>query len=171
MKSLPFLYRAGKKFINHPAEAMLRVRMAGWVCVLSLAIKLLPLPRALAMLSAKTKRPSGQSTQEIETMLAGALDPLLATGMLCFQPICWKRAAILHRYLALNGIATHIVFGMRKETDGALSGHAWLEAEGKPILERVEPEYTVTYTFPSSDRFEIDLASLAGTSIDAPIGP
>jgi hypothetical protein len=28
------------------------------------------------------------------------------------------------------------------------------------ILERVPPDYRVTYTFPSSDRFDVDLASL-----------
>jgi hypothetical protein len=93
--------------------------------------------------------------------LAGAIDPLLATELLCFRRSCWKRAAILHRYLALNGIATHIVFGMRKEADGALSGHAWLECDGKPVLERVAPDYTITYTFPSRDRFDIDLAALS----------
>lgn len=164
MRFLHFLYRAGKKIIRHPVEAMLPLRMAGWVCVLSLTVKLQPLPRALVMLSAKAKHASRQSTQEIETVLADAIDTLLATGLLCFRPICWKRAAILHRYLALNGIATQIVFGMRKEADGALSGHAWLEAEGKPILERVAPDYTVIYTFPSSDRFDIDLASLTRTT-------
>ncbi|MEO8436056.1 MAG: lasso peptide biosynthesis B2 protein [Pyrinomonadaceae bacterium] len=164
MKFLPFLFSAGKTIVRHPSAAMLRVRMAGWVCVLSLAVKLQPLPRALALLSVKTKQSSGQSFPAVAEKLAGAIDPLLATGLLCFRPVCWKRAAVLHRYLALNGITTQIMFGIRKETDGTLGGHAWLEAEGTPILERVAPDYIVTYTFPSSERFEIDLASLARTS-------
>jgi len=163
MRFLHFLSRAGRKVIAHPVEAWLSARMAVWVCVLSLAVKARPLPSALRMLSARTKPPTGRSRQEIEEALVRAVDPLLATGLLCFRPICWKRAAILHRYLALNGITTRIVFGMKKAADGTLTGHAWLEADGMPILESIAPDYTVTYTFPSRDQFNINLASVVGS--------
>ena len=53
-----------------------------------------------------------------------------------FKPICWKRAAVLHRYLSRNGTATRIIFGVRGENDGKVDGHAWLEANGEPILEK-----------------------------------
>jgi len=29
-----------------------------------------------------------------------------------------------------------------------VAGHAWLEREGRPILENTPPEYVVTYSFP-----------------------
>lgn len=61
---------------------------------------------------------------------------------------CWKRAAVLRRYLLLNGIETEVVFGVRKENGGQLAGHAWLERDGAPFLEREQPAYTVTFRYP-----------------------
>ncbi len=61
---------------------------------------------------------------------------------------------MLHRYLLRNGIQTRIIFGVRNEADGKVAGHAWLEAEGEPILEKTPPEYVVTYRFPSNERFD-----------------
>jgi hypothetical protein len=43
---------------------------------------------------------------------------------------------------------TSIVFGVRKQNEGLLEGHAWLEAGHGPILEKSPPEYRVTYSFP-----------------------
>ena len=80
--------------------------------------------------------------------LARAIDLLLSADVLMFKPICWKRAAVLHRYLLRNGIPTRIIFGVRNEADGKFDGHAWLEANGQPILERTPPQYVVTYSFP-----------------------
>lgn len=79
--------------------------------------------------------------------LARAIDLVLSMNTLMFKPSCWKRAVVLHRYLQSNGIATRIMFGVRNETAGEVAGHAWLEADGQPILEHVPPEYVVTYTF------------------------
>ncbi len=64
---------------------------------------------------------------------------------------------MLHRYLALNGISTRIQFGVRKEANGRVDGHAWLESNGEVILESAEPRYAVTYTFPSPQTFDVDL--------------
>jgi hypothetical protein len=77
------------------------------------------------------------------------IDALLGLNVLCFTPTCWKRAPVLHRYLALQGIQTRIIFGVRKESDAALAGHAWLEADGRPLLEATPPRYTRTYSFPA----------------------
>lgn len=151
------LTRAARKVIRGPAEALLMLRMFGWVLLLSVAVKLFPLPRALRMVSTKTRAPSTTSEREIQKRLADAIDLLLKTDLFILKPICWKRAALLHRYLALNGITTRILFGMRKESDGSLAGHAWLESSGVPILELTAPNYAVTYTFPSQEPFDVDL--------------
>jgi hypothetical protein len=134
--------------------------MAAWISVLSLLVKFQPLPRALQIVSVRAPRVSRDSSVETERRLAQAMDLLLGTQLLIFKPICWKRAAILHRYLALNGIATQIVFGIRKKADGGVAGHAWLEIAGKPILEPIVPNYKVTYTFPSHDVWNLELSSL-----------
>jgi hypothetical protein len=79
--------------------------------------------------------------------LARAIDLLLSADFLMFKPVCWKRAAVLHRYLSRNGTPTKIIFGVRNES-GKVDGHAWLEADGQPILETTPPDYVVTYSFP-----------------------
>jgi len=156
-KTLTFLTRATRKVFLDPAAALLLLRMCGWVVLLSMAVKVFTLPRALRLVSLKTRRPSETSESETQKRLAAAIDLLLKTDLFILKPSCWKRAALLHRYLALNGISTRIVFGMRPELNGSVSGHAWLEASGKPILETTAPNYAVTYAFPSNENFEVDL--------------
>jgi Transglutaminase-like superfamily len=155
-----FVIRGSRKLVRDPVESTLILRMAAWVSVLSLLVKFQPLPRALWIVSLRAPRASAESTTDTERKLAQAIDLLLGTQLLIFKPICWKRAAILHRYLALNGIATRIVFGIRKTADGGVDGHAWLEVAGKAILEPTVPNYKVTYTFPSHDVCNLELSSL-----------
>ena len=136
----------GRKVVTRPGEAWLLLRMAWWVAILSAIARYYSLPRALQIVAGSTTKQSTHSNTEDE--LARAIDLLLSADVLMFKPICWKRAAVLHRYLSRNGIPTRIIFGVRNEADGKVDGHAWLEANGKPILERTPPEYVVTYSFP-----------------------
>ncbi|MEP6921360.1 MAG: lasso peptide biosynthesis B2 protein [bacterium] len=159
-RTLRLLARGTRKVVLNPGESFLIARMAVWVSVLSIIVHRQPLPRALQIVSAKTQGTAQPSPGETAQRLARAIDILLGADLLIFKPICWKRAAILHRYLALNGIATRIVFGVRKGSKGEVDGHAWLEAAGQPILEATAPNYKVTYTFPSRDDFNLDIASL-----------
>jgi hypothetical protein len=128
--------------------------MGFWTVVISLLVKTFALPTALQMISTPlNSRPRGDDN---ETTLASAVDSLLALNLFVFKPCCWKRAALLHRYLAQNGQPTRIVFGVRKDDGGKLDGHAWLEAEAGPILEAAPPNYRVTYSFPSRHSKQTD---------------
>jgi hypothetical protein len=158
MKKIGLLaFGVSRKFVSRPGEALLLCRMAWWVVVLSVAARCSSLPRALQIVAGKQRRPSRTSTNQDE--LARAIDLLLSADVLMFKPICWKRAAVLHRYLLHNGVTTRIIFGVRNETGGKVAGHAWLEANGQPILENDPPEYVVTYSFPSSERFDPQLVA------------
>lgn len=151
------ILRALKLTTRDPARAWLLARMAGWVVVLSGLARLLPLSRALQIVSTEVRRTS----RDVDPVqLATAIDALLETDFFVFKPSCWKRATVLHRYLALAGVATTIRFGVRKD-DSELKGHAWLELKGEPILESSPPVYTVTYSYPSNEPFNVDLAALA----------
>lgn len=154
--------RTLKSAMRNPARAWLMVRMATWVMVLSGLVSFCSLPRALRLVSTgtRTKR-NGIEIDRHE--LSTAIDSVLGANFFVFKPNCWKRATVLHRYLALRGVTTKIVFGLRKEMDGELKGHAWLEAEGQPILESAAPAYKTTYTFPSADPFEVELGLMAQT--------
>lgn len=146
-KTGQFAGRATRKFVSQPGDALLLCRMAWWVSVLSVAARCLSLPRALAIVAGpKTPgvRAYDPTTQE---RLARLVDQLFSIDMFLFRPICWKRAAVLHRYLSRNGMKTRIIFGVRNEADGKVAGHAWLEADGEPILENTPPDYVVTYRY------------------------
>lgn len=161
MRMVQLLTRGLRKVVLKPSESFLILRMALWVSLLSLFVKLRPLPRALELVAAKSKGRSTQPEAERMNELARAMDSLLRAELFVFKPICWKRAAVLHRYLSLSGIDSRIVFGVRRGPKGEVDGHAWLESNGAPILEATAPNYKVTYAFPSNDPFEADLASMS----------
>ncbi len=160
-KAIRLLFVAGRKCVSTPAEAFLLCRMAWWVGVLSATAKLRPLPQALELVSGRESRELEIKDTELPNRLARSIDLLLSADFLFISPICWKRAAVLRRYLSRNGFATRILFGVRNDTNGKVTGHAWLEANGKPILEKSSPEYIVTYTFPSEEHYESKLAILS----------
>src|SRR5829696_312250 len=147
-KTARILSGVTRKLVTRPGEAWLLLRMAWWVAVLSVTARLYSLPRALQIVAGNKngKQLARAATNEKE--LARAIDLLLSIDFLIFTPICWKRAAVLHRYLSRSGIPTRIIFGVRNETGGKVAGHAWLEHDGEPILENAPPEYIVTYSFP-----------------------
>ena len=160
-KLAKLISRMSRKFVTRPREAFLLCRMAWWVAVISVTARWYSLPRALQIVAGNQngKQRAQQSLNQED--LARAIDLLLSADVLMFKPICWKRAAVLHRYLLRNGTKTRIIFGVRNETSGKVAGHAWLEAGGQPILESAPPEYVVTYRFPSNDRFDPQLATLS----------
>lgn len=152
------ILRGSRKFASQPGEALLLCRMAWWVVVLSVAARWCPLPRALEIVAG---RADGKQNSIETEKLARTIDLLLSADVFVFKPICWKRAAVLHRYLARNGMETRIIFGVRNDRSGKVTGHAWLEADGQPILETTPPEYVATYRFPSNERFDPQLATIS----------
>ena len=144
---------------RNPSRAWLLARMAAWIVVLSVLAKAFSLPRALRIVSTEVRRKGEVAVDPVQ--LSTAIDALLGADFLVFKPSCWKRATVLHRYFALAGVATTIRFGVTRESEGELKGHAWLELDGQPILESSPPAYTVTYSFPSNEPFNVDLAVLA----------
>jgi hypothetical protein len=145
-KTTRLLSRATRKCVTRPDEAWLLMRMAWWVVVLSVTARCYSLPRALEIVAGNQQ--NGRRSSASREELVRAIDQLLSADVLMFKPVCWKRAAVLHRYLSRNGTPTRIIFGVRNESDGKVDGHAWLEADGQPILENTPPDYVVTYSFP-----------------------
>lgn len=133
---------------REPRSALLLSRMACWVVALTLASRLLPLPRLIRLTKPLLRRKTLENSDEAQASLALLLDRLLAADVFVFTPTCWKRAPVLYRFLALRGIETRVVFGMRKGGGGGVDGHAWLESKGRPILEPHAPNFAVTFSFP-----------------------
>jgi len=135
--------------VRKPAKAILLCRMAAWVFAISVCFRFMSLPGVLKTVSPQiVDSPSGTDQSSIQFQLGAAIDLLLGLKFLALEPVCWKRAIVLHRFLGLRGIRSRVIFGVRKDSDGMFAGHAWLEHEGKPLLETSDPDYTVTYSFP-----------------------
>lgn len=119
-----------------PREASLLARMAGWTIVISIAARFLPLPKALGIMTPRRRASASLPPARI-ARLAG-----LVTRN------CWKRAALLHRYLLLAGVDNRVVFGVRRTGQSPLDGHAWIEVDGQPFPEPAPPDYHVTFVYP-----------------------
>jgi hypothetical protein len=140
--------RAGRLVYREPSEALLLARMAVWVLLVSLGARALTLPHLLKITTPRRRVSQSIANVELETRMARSIDSLLAINLFVFRPVCWKRAIVLQRYLALGGIRTRIVFGVKRADEQLLAGHAWLEAGNQPLLETKLPQYTITYAFP-----------------------
>ena len=141
--------RAARFAAREPSAALLALRMGAWVAAISLSVKAMPLPRVMRLATPLRRRSRrAGDAGEVQARTARLLDALLAADVWCFTPTCWKRAPVLYRFLALSGVESRVVFGMRREEGGRVAGHAWVEAGGRPILEACPPDYSVTYVFP-----------------------
>lgn len=127
-----------------PQTTRVLLRLASQIVILSLLMKLGSLSRVIRLLSPSPR----QRKPFAPDQSAALLDRLLSLNFWVFTPTCWKRAIILHRCLAQQGLSTQIVFGVRKSANQQLDGHAWLEVQGQPLYEAVPPEYVTTMKFP-----------------------
>jgi Transglutaminase-like superfamily len=140
--------RATRLMLRAPGDATLGARMALWVVLVSCLARLMPLPRAHRFVSTRVRAaPAAGAAADTAARLAGAVDRVLRLDVFMFKRSCWRRALVLHRFLALHGIESRINFGL-KRTGGELQGHAWLERDGRPFLEHDAGAYLVTFSLP-----------------------
>ena len=147
-KTVLVLGLATRKVIVKPRESALSVRMALWVVLISWLARLTSLPRVQKIASFTVRSRSVEAGSQTPAQLGRAIDSVLGIDLFVFRRSCWKRAIVLHRFLALNGIESQINFGLRKGIDGTVKGHAWLEHQGRPLLEDDAGTYSVTFSLP-----------------------
>ena len=155
IKTWDRLRRLGWLARHKPREMWLLVRLVMWVVIVTYAMPRYPLPRLLRWITPRPRKASAP-LRLAPQRAAYWLDRLLQLNRWVFTPVCWKRALVLHRVLGSAGIQTRVLFGVRQGKEvklnppaNPLEGHAWLECEGRPLLEKEPPAYVVTYAFPS----------------------
>ena len=142
--------RAARLTLHAPGEAALSTRLALWVVLVSVLARLMPLPRAHRIVSTRVRAARPGTPADAAMQLARAIDRVLRLDILMFKRSCWRRALVLHRFLALRGIDSRVNFGV-KTSGGELLGHAWLERDGQPFLEDDASSYVVTFSLPQRD--------------------
>ncbi len=134
-----------KSVFDSPYDILLMARIAAWIVVTPVLIRILPLPSLMAFLT-----PTGTSNstpQDYKDKVINYTFLLLGRQKAMFQRNCLKRCLVVYRFLRLAGEPARIFFGVRKE-NGKLAGHSWLEVDGRLVFE--EPEiYKVTYSYPN----------------------
>jgi hypothetical protein len=141
---------AVRKAALRPHDAMLSVRMALWVVLISVSARLTSLPRTQKIAAFRFRSAPHKKAANTPDQLKQTIDGVLGIELFMFRKSCWRRALVLHRFLALNGLESRINFGLRKEADGNIAGHAWLEHEGQPLLEDdAAGSYVVTFSLPT----------------------
>lgn len=135
---------AARLSVRDPRSLLLTARMSAWIVLISIVARLVPLSTMFRI--AETRRRWAPSAILPAEEIGRRIDRVFHAGLVK-DGSCWKRSAVLRRYLQLNGIETEVVFGVRRQ-DETLAGHAWLERDGAPFLEREPPHYTVTYRYP-----------------------
>lgn len=68
---------------------------------------------------------------------------------------CLRRAAVLYGLLRRAGRPVELVIGVRRDADGRVAGHAWLERDATPYLEAdpaIPAHHTVLARFPEDGR-------------------
>ena len=142
-----------------PRRAWLMIQVAAWAFILSGALRFRSLPAALRTLSVRTP-PENLAGKLDQMEIATAVDAVLGINLAMLRQICWRRAILLHHFLGREGIPTTIVFGVRLNPGGEVHGHAWLEADGRVLLEAEPSNYRVTYKFPSDENCNVDLKQI-----------
>lgn len=121
---------------------------AFWVRIYApLLIHTRPLPEVLRRLD--RSRRSGGAAGPLDPRTLPAVERAVA-ALRVIPNTCLYRA--LARYNVLSGLqeGVRFVMGVRKQDNGKLIGHAWLEREGQPLGETLDPRLVVTFTYPSS---------------------
>ncbi len=140
------LMRTASLVWRSPRSLRLAIWFLFWLAVFSLLTRFSSVSGGMKLLSPRPRRP--HSHPAIPPVTAALiLDRLLSLDLWFIRPLCWKRAILLHRHLALEGVRTRIVFGVNRAGESILSGHAWLELDGHPFLEKSPPDYRVSFVF------------------------
>jgi hypothetical protein len=110
-------------------------------------VRLLPLPATLEAISPRAT-PSGEATAPVERVeRALARSQWLVQRMRVVPNTCLYRALARYAMLRRAGHAARFVMGLDPRRSDVL-GHAWVELDGRPLGEDVDPHLVVTYSYP-----------------------
>jgi transglutaminase superfamily protein len=117
------------------APYWLALRMAGWLCVLPLLLRVRTLPVLLGSIDAQRKLEGGRRP-DLDRVVAVAVRVahLRVFRSPLFPRICMRQSMILYRTLTRLGFPAVIHFGVHKKA-AKFWGHSWVTVNGLPLAE------------------------------------
>jgi hypothetical protein len=129
------LVRAWER-LRRPADAALGLRVAWWLSVAAVLLRLLPPRTALRLIAGRCRRGSvdWRRVERIRTMV----DAWIGVWPFRGHGRCLRRSLVLYRLLRGEGLEVSVELGVR-QVGGRVAGHSWLTWRGQPVFERVDP--------------------------------
>ena len=129
--------------IHSPADAWLAIRMAGWRLVLPALKWMLPLPRLVRLMSARS--PAGRERDRArEERIATLADAVGGPRRNPRLDNCLERSLVSYRYLSKAGAEPELVVGVSR--DQPVRGHVWVRLDNEVMHDSVE-EFEELTTF------------------------
>jgi hypothetical protein len=128
--------------IRSPADVWLAARMTGWRLAVPLLKWRLPLPRLARLMWTPGRRANRDRAREerVVTLSEALCGP--HGGRVLDN--CLERSLVSYRFLSQAGAEPELAFGVAKDRDNPVRGHAWVRLDGEPVhdsalaLERFE---------------------------------
>jgi hypothetical protein len=87
--------------------------------------------------------PHPADADRVMAQLARWVDAIIRRGHPVVRPGCLTRGVTLYYALRRCGVDVDLCFGVGPD-NGAMAGHCWLDLDGRPVLERVDPRSKFT---------------------------
>jgi hypothetical protein len=120
-----------------PAPLLARLAAVAVAAPLMVRAGLPRLQRWLEPRSSST-RPTPGDAEQLSGQYGKWVDSIITRGQPLVRPGCLTRGVSLYYALRREGMDVALCFGVGPQ-DGAIVGHCWLEWDGQPLLERVDP--------------------------------
>jgi hypothetical protein len=114
--------------LARPSNVWLAARTLGWMCMLPLLKRLMPLPRLVRLMSLPPRRRRAEAAEVQRTVHLVDRICRVRGGN------CLERSLILYRCLTRAGAKPRLVAGIGKSSDEFV-GHAWVTVAGEPLLD------------------------------------
>ena len=140
------LARSLAGLLANPSDAWLAARALGWLGVLPLLKRALPLERLVRFMWRPPRGDTRDHGREQRTIRIVARLSRVKGGN------CLERSLVFYRYLAEANADPRLVVGMARPDE--YLGHVWVTVDGQPLLESAETlrGYEIVTTFASGGR-------------------
>jgi hypothetical protein len=118
--------------ISRPRDLILAVRIAVWTIVVQGLKHVVPLPALVRLMRCDARR-TGTATSEtqIVALCRWASRAISSRG----RGRCLERGLVTYRYLCAIGANPQLVIGVSRNDRGAITGHAWVVVDERPLDE------------------------------------
>ncbi len=132
-------------------EVVLLGRMAGLLGVLHVARRRWSLPALVQWFGEGEREAAPVAPQRLLRLCRALL------GRLYSRDYCLPQSLLMFYFLRKWGYPARIHFGVARNAERRLVGHAWVDVAGQPLGETRDPEavYATTYTYPSTTSVSI----------------